>query len=209
MNKLNRTLIVTTALCLLPILGALLLWNRMPDQIPTHWNFAGEIDGYSSKPWALLGLPAFMAAMNLFLHFMLDKDPKAANMSPALRAISLWILPVLTNVLMLITYLVVLGVALRVESIVPVLTGVLFIAIGNYLPKCRQNYTMGIKTPWTLNTAENWARTHRLGGYCFTIGGLMLVLCALPGLWWLMIPAILLSAVVPMVYSYLLYRRGI
>lgn len=209
MNKLNRTLIFTTVLCLLPILAGLLLWNRLPEQLPTHWNYAGQIDGYASKAVAVWGLPAFMAVMNLFLHFMLDKDPKNANMSRMLRGISHWILPVMSVLLMGITYLAGLGVGIRVETLLPLLVGVLFIAIGNYLPKCRQNYTMGIKTPWTLNSEENWTRTHRLGGYSFTIGGLVFLLCALPGLWWLMLPAILLSAIVPMVYSYLLYRKGI
>lgn len=209
MNKRNRTLLLTTALCLLPVLAALLLWDRMPERIPTHWNFAGEIDGYGSKPMALLGLPGFMALMNLFVQFMLDKDPKAANMSPALKSITYWTMPVLTILLMTLTYLVVLGVNVRIQVILPLLIGILFIAIGNYLPKCRQNYTMGIKTPWTLNSEENWNRTHRMGGYCFIIGGILLLLCALPGLWWLMIPAITLSAVVPMVYSYILYRKGI
>ncbi len=209
MKKSNRTLWLTTGLCLLPLAAALLLWDRMPVEIPTHWNFKGEIDGYGSKTMALLGLPIFMALMNLLIHFMLNKDPKAANMSPVLRAISYWILPVLTILLMGLTYLAALGVDVRVEVILPLLIGVLFIAMGNYLPKCRQNYTMGIKTPWTLHSEENWSRTHRIGGYCFTIGGVLFLLCALPGLWWLMIPAILLAAVVPMVYSYLLYRKGI
>lgn len=209
MKKFNRTLWLTTGLCLLPLAAALLFWDRMPAQIPTHWNFKGEIDGYGSKTMALLGLPIFMALMNLLIHFMLNKDPKAANMSPVLRAISYWILPVLTILLMGLTYLAALGVDVRVEVILPLLIGVLFIAMGNYLPKCRQNYTMGIKTPWTLHSEENWSRTHRIGGYCFTIGGVLFLLCALPGLWWLMIPAILLAAVVPMVYSYLLYRKGI
>ncbi|MEA4971164.1 MAG: SdpI family protein [Candidatus Pelethousia sp.] len=209
MKKLNHTTIWTTALCLLPMLAGLLLWDKLPEQVPTHWNFAGEIDGYGSRAMAVLGLPSFMALMNLLVHFMLDKDPKAANMPRILKQISYWSIPVLTLFLMAITFLVVLGVAVRVQALVPLLCGGLFIAIGNYLPKCRQNYTMGIKTPWTLNSEENWNRTHRIGGYCFTIGGVLLLLCALPGLWWLMIPAITLSAVVPMAYSYILYRRGI
>ena len=209
MKNRKTMMIWTTALCLLPVVIGLMLWDRLPNQVPSHWNFAGEIDGYSSKAMAVFGLPLFMAAMNLFLHFMLDKDPKSANMSEVLKLISYLILPVLSVVLLSITYLVALGINVQVQMVIPVLIGVLFIAIGNYLPKCRQNYTMGIKTPWTLNSPENWARTHRLGGFCFTIGGILMLLCALPGLWWLMIPSIIICSVVPMGYSYLLYRKGI
>ena len=209
MKKNNRTLLLTTGFCLLPLLAALILWNDMPDQVPTHWNFAGEIDGYGSKAMTLLGIPAFMALMNMFVHFMLTKDPKAENMSKILKSISYWILPVMSVLLTSLTYLVVLGVNVRVEIIIPLLIGVMFIAMGNYLPKCRQNYTMGIKTPWTLNSEENWTRTPRLGGYCFTVAGFLMLLCALPGLWWLVYVSITLSAIVPMAYSYLLYRKGI
>lgn len=209
MKKLNRTLLLTTGLCLLPMLAGLIFWNRLPEQIPTHWNFAGEIDGYGSKAFCVLGLPSFMGGMNFFLHFMLNKDPKTDNMSRALKGISYWILPVMSILLMSVTYLEALGAAIRVEVILPLFVGVMFIAIGNYLPKCRQNYTMGIRTPWTLNSEENWTRTHRVGGYCFTIGGLMLLLCALPGFWWLIFPAIFLAGVAPMAYSYILYRKGI
>ncbi|NCB31303.1 MAG: SdpI family protein [Clostridia bacterium] len=96
-----------------------------------------------------------------------------------------------------------------VNPFVPLLVGVLFIAMGNYLPKCRQNYTMGIKTPWALNSEENWARTHRLGGYCFILGGFLLMLGTLLNLWWLLFPVLLLTAIIPLVYSYLLFRKGI
>ncbi|NCB30050.1 MAG: DUF1648 domain-containing protein, partial [Clostridia bacterium] len=95
MKKLNHTVFITTCLCLLPLFAALLLWDRMPDQVPMHWNAAGEIDGYGSKPLDLLGLPCMMAGLNLFLHFMLDKDPKTDNMSRALKGISYWLLPAL------------------------------------------------------------------------------------------------------------------
>ena len=88
MKKLNHTMIWTTVLCLLPMLAGLLLWDKLPERMPTHWNFAGEIDDYSSRAMAVLGLPFFMALMNLFLHFMLNKDPKAANMPRILKQIS-------------------------------------------------------------------------------------------------------------------------
>ena len=88
--------------------------------------------------------------------------------------------------------------------------GVLFVLIGNYLPKTKQSYTLGIRLPWTLASEENWNRTHRLGGVLWVLGGLyFIVMSFFPwNLAAFLIP-ILLMALVPTVYSYLLYRRGI
>ena len=97
------------------------------------------------------------------------------------------------------------------ETIVPLLVGILFVVIGNYLPKTKQSYTMGIKLPWTLASEENWNRTHRLAGFLWVIGGILLILLTLLRLWntWTFLLVIIPMSVVPMIYSYLLYRKGI
>ncbi|MCQ2355795.1 MAG: SdpI family protein, partial [Methanocorpusculum sp.] len=85
-------------------------------------------------------------------------------------------------------------------------------AIGNYLPKSKQSYTVGIRLPWTLNSEENWNRTHHLAGYLWILGGVLLLLCAfLPAVWSLPVLVILLILVVgiPFAYSYSLYRKGV
>ncbi|MBQ1580401.1 MAG: SdpI family protein, partial [Firmicutes bacterium] len=104
-----------------------------------------------------------------------------------------------------------LGYTTPTETIVPVLVGILFVVIGNYLPKTKQSYTMGIKLPWTLASEENWNRTHRLAGFLWVIGGILLILLTLLRLWntWTFLLVIIPMSVVPMIYSYLLYRKGI
>ena len=88
----------------------------------------------------------------------------------------------------------------------------MYIVVGNYLPKCRQNYTVGIKVPWTLNSEENWDRTHRFSGKLWIIGGLVLVIATVVPM---MRTATVLTVVtlgitiVPCLYSFLLYRKGI
>ena len=85
------------------------------------------------------------------------------------------------------------------------------ILIGNYLPKTKQSYTMGIKLPWTLHSEENWNRTHRMAGFLWVIGGTLMVLISLLHLWqvWMMLVIITVMVLVPTVYSYLLYKKGI
>ena len=92
----------------------------------------------------------------------------------------------------------------------PALIGVLFILIGNFLPKTKQSYTMGIKLPWTLASEENWNRTHRLAGFVWVIGGVYFVVMSFFS-WTLagfLIPVALLG-LIPAAYSYILYRKGI
>ena len=87
--------------------------------------------------------------------------------------------------------------------------GLILIVVGNYLPKARQNYTIGIRIPWTLASEENWNRTHRLAGYLWVIGGILMIIAALTGIanakWMLAIFFIL--ALVPFVYSYWLHVK--
>ena len=116
----------------------------------THWNFDGEPDGWSSRAFAVFGLPGILLAVNLFLPFALKADPKHENMSPTLGAITLWTIPVVSLLCCGLTLARGLGYEVRVERWVPIFMGLLFIVIGNYLPKTKQSYTMGIKLPWTL-----------------------------------------------------------
>jgi uncharacterized membrane protein len=90
-----------------------------------------------------------------------------------------------------------------------ILMGILFILIGNYMPKTRQNYTIGIKVPWALDNEENWNRTHRLAGYLWVAGGLILVILALAGLSnpVLMIGVVVVFTLVPAIYSWWLHAK--
>ena len=152
-----------------------------------------------------------MAAANLILHICLDKDPKRNNMSAALKSISLWIIPVLSVLCYGLTLAAAMGRPSHIETIVPLLVGILFLLIGNYLPKTKQSYTMGIRLPWTLESEENWNRTHRLAGFLWVAAGTLFILLSLLRLWngWLL--GILLAVMVlsPILYSYFLHRKGI
>ena len=208
--KNKKMLIWTTLVCLIPILVGAAVYSRLPETMATHWNLNGEPDGWSSRPFAVFGLPGILLAVNLFLPFALKADPKRGNMNEKLVAISLWTIPVVSLLCCGLTLARGLGYEVRVERWVPIFMGVLFIVIGNYLPKTKQSYTMGIKLPWTLASEENWNRTHRLAGFLWVIAGLYFIVMSFIG--W-SFPAFLIPLfviiLVPTVYSYLLYRKGI
>lgn len=209
--KNKKEIVLTTAICLLPMAAGAILYSRLPDTIATHFDVNGQPDGWSGKAFAVFGLPAIIAAINLFMHFALRTDPKRQNMNPALRNIAIWTVPVvsvLTNAMVLGNAL---GYASRIELILPLLVGILFIAIGNYLPKTKQSFTMGIRLPWTLASEENWNRTHRLAGFLWVAGGIAMIALTLLHLWvfWLMLVIITALVLVPTFYSYSLYKKGI
>jgi uncharacterized membrane protein len=124
--------------------------------------------------------------------------------------VTIWTIPLLSLICSGATLGRGLGYDVRIERILPVLMGVLFVVIGNYLPKTKQSYTMGIKLPWTLASEENWNRTHRLAGFLWVLGGIYFIVVSFIG--W-SVPAFVIPLAVmvllPIVYSYLLYRKGI
>lgn len=210
MKNEKKLLIVTSLICLLPIVAGAILYPRLPATMATHWNFNGEADGFMSRPFAVFGIPGILLAANLLMPWALRADPKHENMSAALKMLVCWTCPVISVLCGGLMLALNLGYDVRIEFVVPVFMGVVFIVIGNFLPKTKQSYTMGIKLPWTLNSEENWNRTHRLAGFLWVLGGVFFIAMSFFG-WSLaafLIP-LAVMVLVPTGYSYLLYRKGI
>ena len=207
-NPENKSFVITTLLCLVPMALGLALYARLPEQLPTHWDWQGNVNGYMSKPAVVLGLPLFFAAMNGLMHFSLRADPKRANIIGNIRVLIRWTMPVLSLIILPYTYLWALGwQQIPMEKLIPVLVGLLIMGLGNYLPKCRQNYTSGIKLPWTLYDEDNWNRTHRMAGRLWMVGGLGIMVSAFWGGSTLLLAVILAIILIPGIYSYCLYRK--
>ena len=204
-----KVLLITSIVILLPILAGLLLWEQLPQQVPFHWNVQGEVDQWASKPVAVFLMPLMLLAIQWLCVWTTQADPKKQGISEKMFQLVLWIVPVLAVVLCSVVYLSALGQEIRMEVLMPILVGLLFVIIGNYLPKCKQSYTMGIKLPWTLNSEENWNKTHRLAGWLWTVCGLGMTLVGFLGGFWLLMVILGVMVLVPAVYSYLLYRKGI
>ena len=207
-KKNLKVLIITSIVILLPILAGLILWNQLPEQMPTHWNAAGEIDGWSSKPFAVFGLPAIMLAAQWLCVLGTAADPKKEAHPQKVLHLVLWICPVISVLMFTLTYIVALGGQVRMEVIMPIFVGLVLAIVGNYMPKCKQNYTIGIKIPWTLNNEENWNKTHRFAGWLWTVCGFIIMLTGFFGGFWIFFGVVLLMVLAPVLYSYILHRKG-
>lgn len=208
--KNKKYWLITSAITLVPILLGLLLWNRLPDRLPTHFGVDGAADGWSGKGFAVFGLPLMMLGFHFVIYFAtrLDKQNRGHN-EKVMNLVGL-IFPVMSIVNSVIIYAHAMELELNLSMLLFPMLGLLFIAVGNWLPKIKQNSTLGIKIKWTLYNEENWNKTHRVAGFVWVIGGVIFCLMgfvAEKALLFLLPIQIILLAVVPMVYSWNLARK--
>lgn len=209
MKKLSKLTVITTILTLLPIVLGAALYSRLPDTVVTHWGFNNEPNGWSPKWMACFGIPLIMAAINFVLSVVADKEETAVKTSNTVMNIARWTVPVLSMLLVPMMLFSALGVPFDVEKIASAIVSLLLIVIGNYLPKCRRNKYVGIRLPWTLKSDENWDKTHRLSGYVWMLGGLIMVIVTWIGRPQITLIVLLAIILIPTVYSFILHRRGV
>lgn len=209
MKPYRFKLLLTSLVVLLPLFAGLLLWNQLPNTIATHFGADNTADGWSSKPFTVFAIPLFLLAIHLVCLFATFHDPKKENIGRKLLSILFWMVPTISCITSFVIYGIALELPLNPGMIVNLMMGVVFLVTGNYLSKTHQNYTMGIKLPWTLNSTENWNRTHRLASKCFIAGGLAFVINAYLLSTSLLLIVVLLCVLVPTLYSFALYKKGI
>lgn len=207
MKKNSTLLIITSLITLLPILVGILLWNKLPDQMATHFGADGTANGWSSKEFAVFGLPFILLGAHVLCLAITLNDPKKKNINGKLLALIYWLVPVVSLFCCFTIYSQALDIKIDVSIIALILVGVLFIVIGNYLPKSKQSYAVGFKLPWTLNNEDNWNRTNRLAGKLFILSGLCFLVNIFFKSSWLIVASIILSVIIPTVYSFILYKK--
>ena len=204
----NKTIWLSTILCLLPILFGVAVYDSLPERIPTHFDLAGNPNGWSSRPMAVFGIPLFLALMNLLCHWVTSRDEKTRKATPkALQGVIYWIVPVISWLVVPLSLFEGMGVDVPVGFLVSVLVGVMFVVIGNYLPKCKPNYYVGIKLPWTFASEENWRKTHRFGGKVWVVCGFLMVIAGIFKLDALLVATLFAAIILPCGYSWLEFKK--
>ena len=182
MKKINKKLLfITSLVTLLPVFIGLLFWSYFPNELPIHFNLSGQADNYGSKFFSLIILPFMLLGVHLLCVFVTTKDPKSLNIGRKVSSLIYWLIPIISCIEMLAIYLPALKIISPNIIFMNLILGLIFIVVGNYLPKVKQNYTVGIKLPWTLNNEENWNKTHRLAGKLWVVGGIIILLDGLFG----------------------------
>ena len=207
----RTTIFISITLIAIAVLAGLLLWSRLPDPMPGHWNAAGEIDGYISKFWGVFLLPIISIALTGLFLIVPRIDPLKANIAQFRAAFNWFIVAFVVYILYLyiLTLLAALGTLFNMTLMLLPAVGLLFIGIGYLMSGAKRNFFIGIRTPWTLSSDTVWDKTHKLGSRLFMLGGVVTILCAFLGESgiWIMLVAMLGASFVPIVYSYVLYQR--
>lgn len=210
--RLTKDDTIQLLLIALMFLIGVLTYSHLPDQVPTHWNIRGEVDGYGSRTFGALGIPVITLGIFFLFRLLPTIDPKKRNY--ARFAKSYWAIKLVFIIFMFTLYsatiLYSLGFPVNITFVVNLLIGILFIIIGNYLGKVKHNYFVGIKTPWTLADEEVWKKTHRLAAPLMVGAGASFIIGALvrhSATSILSFGMIMVAVLVPTIYSYLLFRK--
>lgn len=208
--KNKFTILITSVIVLIPMLVGVAFWDALPEQVAIHWGASGEPDGWCSKAFAVYALPLIMVALHWACLFATRFDKKNRNQNPKMMNITYWLVPAVSWVANGMTYADALGKDIDVIRLLPIIMGALFLFIGNYLPKCTPNRTVGIRIKWTLADEENWNATHRFGGKVWFIGAIVILASSLlPAKIsvCVMIAATLAMGLAPIIYSYCFYKK--
>ncbi len=193
-----------------PVFLGLWFYRELPDPMVTHFNLYGIPDGFSSKWMGAVGMPLSMLVVYGLMIWMTKADPKRKNHGNVMALMRI-VVPVFMVVVQGLALAYNLGYGVDINGWMTVAMGLLFLYIGNDLPKLKRNYTIGIKTPWTLEDDEVWDKTHRLGGYLWMLGGVGMMGIGLLGsggkLWYALVAIAIIITVVPVIYAYRLYRQ--
>ena len=181
------------------------------EQIPMHWNAAGEVDGWGSR-WTLLLTPASGVFVVGLVSVVAKVEPRRKNMAASMGPLRILMVS-MAGFMFLLTVLVTMsgmGREVDVSSWMTVGVGLLIVVIGNMLGKIRSTYTFGVRTPWTLASDLSWQKTHRVMGFSWVVIGAATAALGLFGLSevaiWVLLGGLLGSVVLGTVYSYFVWR---
>jgi uncharacterized membrane protein len=201
-----------TVLLTAPFVVLAIYWNDLPAQVPIHWNFRGQIDGWATKTPGIFIIPLTALGMTALLRVLPWFDPRLRrilcdeSVMPAVLPIIRLALLLLLDTIFFVQIAVSLGRTIPGGRIIVSAVLLFFMVLGNYLGNVRPNYFVGVRTPWTLENPETWQATHRLGGHLMFFGALILLvgqfLLSERIFGWLLVASILLFAAWGIVYSW-------
>ena len=203
--------IIIALLIMSSFLISMYLYPYMSEQMPTHWNAQGQIDGYMHKFWALFMIPLISSASVLLFYFIPKIDPLKKNIAKFKSHYDGFIV-IFTAYMFYIYVLTVIAnfkPNLNFTKLMIPAFGVLIFYTGSFLKSAKRNWFIGIRTPWTLSHDKVWEKTHSVGGLLFKLSGIISlfgILFEKYAVLFIMVPIMSVSVFL-IVYSFVLYQR--
>ncbi|AIS09606.1 hypothetical protein LACWKB8_1348 [Lactobacillus sp. wkB8] len=207
-NSIRQTELISLLLILFPVLTGIFLYNRLPQKMATHFGMTNMPNAFSNKLWVIIGLPFLGIILQVMVFLILRNQKETKNLDFKIVNITLWLVPVITNIVNLSLYAYALGHKVKGSFILSAFLGLFFIIFGNYLPKVSPNRSVGIRLPWTLRNSTNWHRTQHFAGWLFFISGIVLLLTSYWEMYWIVIAVVIIDILLITCYSYSLSKNG-
>ena len=205
--RLTKVDLLSIGLCLVAILPGFLVYDRLPEEIPTHFGLDGNPNGYSSRLFAVVGLPVFVALIQTVYCITTNMFRKDRDMNRAEKVIR-FLFPTILYALQIFVLMYAMGKATNIMTLIGVIETVMLLVLGNYLPKVRRTTFFGIRTPHTLANEEVWDKTHRFAGVLYVIAGIFCMIITVTGMHGALLLTLLVVTIgIPFIYSEILYRR--
>lgn len=197
----------------LMMLAWIIAYPKLPDQVPIHWNLTGEADGFAAKINAMFSTLGIMVLIYVSMAFLPKVDPRKFNYQYFSKSYNI-MMNVLLSVFFVINLFIIFNAAgyeVPIATMGPLVVGIIFMVLGNYMPQIRSNFFIGIRNPWTLSSDEVWKKTHRAASKIFFFGGLVMIAATFAPAFWketVFFAVIAITVITPYLYSYLLYRKS-
>ncbi len=209
----RTTIIVSLVLIVVATLAGFLLWDKLPDQMASHWNENDRVDDTMPKFWGVFLMPITSIGMLALFLVIPSIDPLKANIAKFRETFNAFIALVIAFMLYIhgLTLAWSLGYQnFKMSMAMLPFIGLLFIFIGDLMRKAKRNWFIGIRTPWTLSSDRVWDETHRIGSVLYMASGVVAIIGAFFGgmaAFWLMFIPLIGSSLFLVIYSYVLYQR--
>lgn len=208
---MNTAKTLSIIVILLAFATAWYFYPLLPDQVASHWNTQGQVDGYMSKFWGLFLMPILMVIFTILFFVIPNIDPEKKNIEKFWGEFDKFI--IVFNLFMLYVYILTIlwniGYGMNMTAALMPAFAILFWFCGSLIGKAKRNYTIGIRVPWTLASDAVWDKTHRLGEKLFKLVALTTLLGAflVDYAFWLLFVPLFASVIFLIIYSYLEYRK--
>ncbi|MFH0977918.1 MAG: SdpI family protein [Candidatus Woesearchaeota archaeon] len=190
---------------------AIYFYPSMPAMIASHWNSQGQVNGHLPRFWGLFGLPFLITGLWILFLVIPLIDPLKKNIKKFLAYYDLLVLVIILFLLYVYVLTIVwnLGITYNMNALIVPAFAVLFLIMGFIMRKSRRNWFVGIRTPWTLSSDYVWKKTHTLASILFMIAAFVsLISLFLPTYtFYIFVAAVVLAALIPAIYSYVLFAR--
>lgn len=220
MKKLKDNMkyfVISIVVMLLPMLAGILMWSKLPDQMPVHFDINQVPDSYASKGIVVFGFFAFILVIDILMVLVTSiTDEKRKAIPDKVFRLMLFICPAIYIVVMACCVCYALELSTNIAAPILFVLGIVFIVLGNYIPKVRMNPVLGVRIKWTMESKKNWEHTHRYSGWMMCLLGIAFIVMAVVALigvpnmavvFIVFLVLVVLAIISMVVYSYLFYKN--